>query len=185
MIIYKKGFVSSTIITETVSCGTLNGYHAKAPRCLLCQNAHEDNDSINNAWCDGDCWYDDGENKCTQIGKNQICFLLGNAPQQYQICSLESISLHTCIIAPGQYAQSAFGSDCNALGNVRLGSKQQCRAAAISLGKSFIRAKNDANHPTGCYFSHSRNTYWNFHKNGTKRSDFADICSFNAGMNHE
>ena len=81
--------------------------------------------------------------------------------------------------------QSAFGSDCNEIGNVRLVSKQQCRAAAISLGMSFIRTKHDANHPTGCYFSHSRNTYWNFHKNGTKRSDFAEICSFNAGMNHE
>ena len=83
LIVYKtKKLCTSTIFTETVSCGTLNDYLAKAPRCLLCQNAHESNDSINNAWCDGDCWYDDGENKCTQIGKNQICFLLGNALQQ-------------------------------------------------------------------------------------------------------
>ena len=88
------------------------------------------------------------------------------------------------IIASDEYVQSAFGSNCNEIGNGRLFSKQQCRAAAISLGKSFIRAKDDANYPTGCYISHSRNTYWNIHKNGTKRSDFAEIC-FNAGMNHE
>ena len=88
------------------------------------------------------------------------------------------------VIASDEYVQSAFGSNCNEIGNGRLFSKQQCRAAAISLGKSFIRAKDDAHYPTGCYFSHSRNTYWNTHKNGTKRSDFAEIC-FNAGMNHE
>ena len=60
---------------------------------------------------------------------------------------------------------------------------QQCRAAAISLGRSFIRAKEDTNYPTGCYFSHSDKAYWNIEKNGTKRSDFAEMC-LNAGTNN-
>ena len=88
------------------------------------------------------------------------------------------------MIASSEYAQSAVGSDCNELGNVRLVSKQQCRAAALSLGKSFIRAKNDINYPTGCYFSQSDKTYWNIQKNGTKRSDIAEIC-FNGGTNNQ
>ena len=77
---------------------------------------------------------------------------------------LRSLYIFICVIASSEYAQSVFGSDCNELGNVRLVSKQQCRAAAISLGKSFIRQKDDANYPTGCHFSHSRNTYWNIDK---------------------
>ena len=87
------------------------------------------------------------------------------------------------MIGLGEFTQSTFGSDCNELGNHHLVSKQQCRAAATSLGKSFIRAKNDANYPTGCHFSHGHNTYWNIHQNGTKRSDFAELC-FNAGTNN-
>ena len=71
--IYTK-LITWTIITETVDCGVLNDRVANAPRCSLCQNAHDSDDNINNAWCDGDCWYDDRENKCKQIGESEIRF---------------------------------------------------------------------------------------------------------------
>ena len=57
------------LFVETFSCGVVSDSFARAPRCSLCQHAHNSNDTINNIWCDGDCWYDDGNNLCKEIGK--------------------------------------------------------------------------------------------------------------------
>ena len=70
-----------TIIIATVSCGVFNAYLATAPRCSLCQIAHQGLDNINKAWCDGDCFYDHRENKCKQIGKKNL--ILGGTIYKY------------------------------------------------------------------------------------------------------
>ena len=62
---------------------------------------------------------------------------------------------HKCIYIPSvgvDYIQSALGSSCVEVGEIRLVNEQECREAARSLNKNFRKTVHGADYPSGCYY---------------------------------
>ena len=78
------------------------------------------------------------------------------------------------------YVLSEKGGDCMGKGLVALFDNEECKRAAVSLGKVFVRIEENAKWPKNCYICTSNlcknRVYWNNHNTGKKNALAQEIC---------